>query len=73
MVLGKTYEIKEELKAEGAKFNRILLWHFGQKVEGHDLLEVSVDDYGTKNCYGEYEYDMAKVQRLQDKIKEANR
>lgn len=73
VVLGKTYEIKEELKAKGARFSKNLLWHFGQKVEGYNLLEVTADDYGTKNAYGEYEYDGAKIQRLQYKMKGMSR
>ena len=33
IVLGDTYSIKDLLKEKGAKYNKILGWHFPTKVE----------------------------------------
>jgi hypothetical protein len=50
IVLGKTYEIKDQLKEAGAKFNSFLGWHFNHKPEDLPTHEISVD---TKTPYGE--------------------
>ena len=47
LVTGNTYEIKDELKARGARFNPVLNWHFTKEVEvpeGHELIKVAFDD-----------------------------
>ena len=45
VVLGKTYEIKEELKENGARwFQAIQRWTFNHKVEKYPTVEISVDD-----------------------------
>ena len=44
-VLGKTYEIREELKAKGARWMQaIQRWTFDHKVEEYPTVELSVDD-----------------------------
>lgn len=44
-VLGKTYEIKEELKAKGARWMQaIQRWTFDHKVGEYPTVELSVDD-----------------------------
>ena len=44
IVLGNTYEIKDELKAAGAKFHNLLGWHFDHEDNGFDCFEISTDD-----------------------------
>lgn len=47
LVTGNTYEIKDELKARGARFNPVLNWYFTKEVEvpeGHELIKVAFDD-----------------------------
>lgn len=47
LVTGNTFEIKDELKERGARFNPALNWHFLKKTEvpeGHELVEVKIDD-----------------------------
>ena len=43
-VCGDTYEIKDELKAAGAKFSRELGWHFSEPVTGYACIEIAADD-----------------------------
>ena len=47
LVTGNTYEIKDELKERGGRFNPALNWHFTKQVEvpeGHELVKVAFDD-----------------------------
>lgn len=47
LVTGNTYEIKDELKERGGRFNPALNWHFTKEVEvpeGHELIKVAFDD-----------------------------
>lgn len=47
LVAGNTYEIKDELKERGARFNPALNWYFTKETEvpeGYGLAEVKVDD-----------------------------
>lgn len=71
VVLGKTYEIKEELKAKGAKYDSFLHWCFPEKVEGYELMEVDIWDIAVKNGFGEWQYDWFKREELSKIIKES--
>lgn len=47
LVTGNTYEIKDELKERGGRFNPVLNWHFTKEVEvpeGHELIKVAFDE-----------------------------
>lgn len=47
LVTGNTFEIKDELKEHGARFNPALNWHFKEEVEvpeGHELVKVPFDE-----------------------------
>lgn len=47
LVTGNTYEIKDELKERGGRFNPALNWHFTKEVEvpeGHELVKVAFDE-----------------------------
>lgn len=48
VVVGNTYEIKDELKEAGAKFG-ILDWHFDHADNGYDCFEVSIEDIAEKD------------------------
>lgn len=44
-VLGETFNIKEELKAKGAKWDYInRKWYFNKKVDGYNLQEIDVNE-----------------------------
>ena len=47
LVTGNTYEIKDELKERGGRFNPALNWYFTSEVEvpeGHELVKVAFDE-----------------------------
>lgn len=52
VVLGDTYEIRNELKAEGAKFNYFLGWHFLEEPKDRPFVKVSIEQIATKNSLG---------------------
>lgn len=55
-VLGNTYDIKEKLKAQGAKWdNASRHWHMANKPEGREVVEISVDEIYDANYAGMYE------------------
>lgn len=48
IVLGDTYSIKEDLKAAGAKFDRVFLWHFDHEPEEFSCVRISIEDVAEK-------------------------
>lgn len=44
VVMGNTYEIKNQLKAVGCKWNQEFGWHFDHKVTDFDTVMVSIED-----------------------------
>lgn len=44
---GNTYERKEEIKAQGAKFHNALGWHIARPVDGFEFVKVHIDDIAT--------------------------
>lgn len=52
VVLGDTYEIRNELKAEGAKFNYFLGWHFLEEPKDRPFVKVSIEQIAEKNSLG---------------------
>lgn len=82
-VLGDTYSIKEELKAQGAKWDNVSKhWHMATKPEGREVFEVSVEDMYYTDYAGVYtwnswvrsewddpEYYVNKIQSAEETIK----
>lgn len=62
VVLGNTFEIKEELKEAGARWNMILGWHFDKADNGFNCFEVEADEIFERDAAGEYYWgDMSEV------------
>ena len=58
VVLGNTFEIKEELKAQGAKWDNISKhWHMPTPPEGREYIELSVDDMYEAGYAGVYTWN----------------
>ena len=53
-VLGNTFNMKDQLKEAGAKWNPIQGWHFDHQPEGFAVVKVSIEQIGFKNVYGEW-------------------
>ena len=50
VVIGKTFDIKDELKAAGAKFCYPIGWHFPEKLENLATVELTVTDCFWENA-----------------------
>ena len=82
-VLGKTFDIKDELKAQGAKWDNVSRhWHMATPPEGREVLEIAVDEMYIANYAGVYdwrswkshsdegqEYYVDKLQEAEDNLK----
>lgn len=49
VVIGKAYDIKDALKAAGAKFDFAVGWHFDRADNGYNCFEISIADVGEKD------------------------
>lgn len=54
VVLGKTYDIKEDLKAAGCKWHNLIGWHFDHADNGFDCFELCIDEITSLSYAGEY-------------------
>ena len=70
IVLGNTYEIKEDLKAHGAKFNYLLGWHM-PNAEGYDAVPVKLEQVTQYLYNGRLDYQRNGIEELVKKLKEA--
>lgn len=55
--LGNAYEIKEELKTLGAKFDYKLGWHIDHKVDNYQVIEFNIMPYLVKDMFNGYDFD----------------
>lgn len=69
IVLGNTYEIKEDLKAHGAKFNYLLGWHM-PNAEGYDAVPVKLEQVTSHLYNGRLDYLHDDAAELVKKLKE---
>ena len=71
VVLGNTYEIKDELKAHGAKFNNLLGWHM-PNAEGYDAVPVQIEKITQHLWNGRLDYinDYKEINGLVNKLKD---
>lgn len=61
-VLGNTYEIKEELKAQGAKWDSASKhWHMSTKPEGREVVEISAEEIYSADAAGVYAWNNFKA------------
>lgn len=75
VVLGNTYEIKDELREAGATYNSDLGWYFNKQTSYPSIM-LHVDEYYRKDQYGVYRWNEVNYGEVVDatkaKIKEAN-
>ena len=53
--LGNTYEIKEQIKELGGKFDTVIGWHISAPVDGYKFLEIAVEEVATEDIYTGWE------------------
>lgn len=74
VVGGNTYEIKDDLREHGAKFNSILNWHMPYQItlpEGYSFCEISFDEvYDFKPLAKSAEMKIDAKQIVEDKLAE---
>lgn len=56
VVIGKTYEMRHELKAAGAHYVPCIGWYFAHSVENYETLQVTIDKFAT-NFEGAWKID----------------
>lgn len=52
LIFGNTYEVKEELKALGAKYEPLLGWHINHDIDGYNTAAINIKDIATATIYG---------------------
>lgn len=82
-VLGNTFDIKEELKAQGAKWDNLSRhWHMPTQPEGRECLEISVEEmyfpdvagvYDWRNWIGIHEAEENNMIHYSTKVSEAEK
>lgn len=53
IVAGNTYEIRDQLKAEGAKYDALFGWHFAHETDRPSVM-VDIAEIAEKNEYGDW-------------------
>ena len=71
VILGNTFEIKDQLKEAGAKWNPIMGWHFDKQPESYLTVKISIEQIGYKNelyvwSYGTQDVAIDEVKKLKD-------
>ena len=62
--LGNTYEIKDQLKALGAKFDYFFGWHIDHEVEDYQTMKVDLSEYLMDDMFEGYNFDSEKLSAL---------
>lgn len=58
LVLGNnTFDIKDELKEDGARFTNLLNWHFYFETDKYPTIKINIDSIARKNVFGDYYYN----------------
>ena len=69
IVLGNTYQIKDELKEDGARFNRIFGWYFNKPYDKYPTQRIEGKDFLMEFDTGELDINWEKAKNAVDKIK----
>lgn len=73
VVLGETYPIKEQLKADGAKFNEKLGWYFTCPNDKYSTIQISIEQIADKDEIGRWSlFDIWEVKEIIKQIKDEN-
>ncbi len=69
IVLGNTYPIKDELKADGARFNQVFGWYFNKPYDKYPVEKINGDIFLNELETGELEIDWLAADKVVQKIK----
>lgn len=70
LVMGNTYDIKDELKKKGAKFSRELGWHFDHEEPGYVLEKINYSEISNTSSKGQLVIDYEKAYEISKKLRE---
>lgn len=70
IVIGNTFDIKDELKKKGAKFSPELGWHFDHEEPGYVLEKITYDEVGKNMPDGKLIIDYENAPNVIKKIQE---
>lgn len=72
IVLGNTYEIKDDLKAAGARYHEFIGWHFDHETS-YPCAEISIEDIAEKTDVGTWDlFPGLWIQKTIKEIKNKN-
>ena len=69
IVLGNTFEIKEELKTAGARFDPRFFWHFDHKDNGYPCIRISIEDVAEKSFIDVWQFHEYIWEYIEDLLK----
>lgn len=74
VVLGNTYEIKDELKAIGCKFSPAIGWHSDRELnpDDYETIMLKADQLFEADEAGVFDYRWSKYEEARELIKKAN-
>lgn len=73
IVLGNTYEIKDELKAAGAKYNDFIGWHFDHETSEFNCFALGIEEIAEQDNVGVWElFDCWWVNKIVKEQKDAH-
>lgn len=73
LVIGNTFQIKDELKEAGARYNDFIGWHFDHEVSEYPCCEISIEDIAEKDDVGVWNlFDAWWVNKITKELRDAN-
>ena len=73
IVLGNTFEIKDELKEAGAKYNDFIGWHFDHEASEFNCFELGIEEIAEQDNVGVWElFDCWWVNKIVKEQKDAH-
>lgn len=69
LFLGNTFEIKEQIKEVGGKFDRLLGWHISQPNDEFQFLEISVEEVADESWWDGYDLSVEKCADLKSRCR----
>jgi len=72
VALGNTYQIKDQLKEAGFKYDTVFGWHADHEVVAYPTVAINAADVFGKNDYDWYVWELADAKKIKSIIREAN-
>lgn len=73
VVLGNTYEIKDQLKAMGCRFNPAIGWYSDREINDHETIMLTADQIYDQDEAGVFDYRYWNYEDVRELIEKANK